>query len=338
MNFISIGDMARNFKMRHQSGAMKQQLDRLTQELTTGRKADWAAEMRGDYSTVARIEGSLAVLGSYKTAATEAQLMAQTMQGALQTINDMVGDAGPSLLSFSTMATPDALDAKSADARQKFLSTVNALNVNTGGRYVMAGAATDTPPLISGTAMLAAIKTAVASELTASDVASAVSAWFDAPPGGGGFLDVAYQGSPDKLGEIPVSERDSANLGISAADPEIRAALKGLALAALAAEGVMGQSHQERSHLVRLAGEQVMASGSGIVGVQAKLGIQEEAIAQSQSRNASEQAMLSIAKSELAQADPYETATAIEAVRAQIETLYTITSRLSRLNLVNFLS
>ena len=54
-------------------------------------------------------------------------------------------------------------------------------------------------------------------------------------------------------------------------------------------------------------------------------------------RNAAEASALQIARNGLVAADPYDTATAIQAVQTQIETLYTLTARLSRLSLTDYL-
>lgn len=338
MNFVSVGDLARSFHLRRQSASMKQQLDQLSLELSTGKKADWAAETGGDYTSVAAIEHDLAALSSFQTANTEASVMAETMQTTLESISSMSQDAGASLISTLKTASDETIDAATTDAKQKFLSAVSALNTSVGGRFVMSGAATDTAPLISGEDMLTALDGVVSGLTGTQDVAQAVSDWFDAPAGGGGFLDTAYQGSDVALGAIPVSARDQADLSVTAADSGIRGTLKGLAMAALVADGLFAGDTEERGRMAREAGSYVLSAQSEIVSTQARLGVQQELISDATTRNDAETAALTIAKSEIAEADPYETATAIEAVQSQIEALYTITARLSNLNLSNYLS
>lgn len=338
MNFVSVGDLARSFHLRQQSASMKQHLDRLSLELSSGRKADWPAETRGDYAAVTAIEHDMAALNSFQSGTTEARVMAETMQAALENISTMTQEAGAALISTVKTSTAESIDATTADAKQKFLSAVSALNVSAGGRFMMSGAATDTAPLVSGEDMLTTLNGVVSGLTGTQDVAQAVSDWFDAPAGSGGFLDTAYQGSDVKLGAIPVSPRDHADLGVTAADPEVREALKGLAMAALVADGLFAGNTTERGRMAREAGNYVISAQAGIVSTQARLGVQEELIESAKTRNAAEISTLSVAKTAIAEADPYETATAIEAVRTQIETLYTITARLSRLNLSNFLS
>lgn len=337
MNFVSVGDIARAYQLRNQSHGLKSELTRLSQELTTGQRQDTAAALRGDFSTLAGIEGSLSVLSSYKGASAEATLLAETMQTALGTIQSLTAQAGPSLISFSTTTTPEAISAKTADVHQKFMATIDLLNTNTGGRYVLSGAATDRQPVAKGADILDWLRSHISGKISASEIADSIDGWFDAPPSGGGFLDVAYGGSAQPLAGIPIAPGETADLAVSAADPEMRNTLKGLAIAALVSEGLLAGDDVERARLTRLAGERILAADRGIVGVQARLGIQEETISAAQTRNAAETATLSVTRSALAEADPYDTATALEAVRAQIETLYTLTARNARLSLTNYL-
>ena len=54
-------------------------------------------------------------------------------------------------------------------------------------------------------------------------------------------------------------------------------------------------------------------------------------------RNGAETTSLQIARNGITAVDPYETASRLEATRQQLETLYTLTARISRLSLVDFL-
>ena len=119
MNFISVGDMARAFQMRHQGSAMRQEINRLNTELTTGRKLDTGAALRGDFSTLAGIEGSLTSLAAYKTTTTEATLVSGTMQTVLSGIRNLTKTAGPAMVSTAETASAAAVDARAGDARSR---------------------------------------------------------------------------------------------------------------------------------------------------------------------------------------------------------------------------
>lgn len=337
MNYISVGDMSQAFQMQRHNAQLKTHLSRLTQELTTGVQLDLGAAVRGDFTALAGIDRSLATLGSYAFANDEVAQMAATMQTALDTIQSMVSQAGPTLLSAATSSSPTMVSATSGDARQKFAATIMALNTNTAGRYAFSGDATDTPPLASADDILAALGVAITGETGAVDVVGVVDAWFDAPAGGGGYLDLAYRGGTPMPG-FRTGEGELAELTMTAADPDLRDALKGLAIAALVSDGALMGDDSERARLTRIAGERVVTADGALALLRARIGITEGQIASSAARNAAETSALMIARSGMITADPYDTATALEAVQTQIETLYTLTARLSRLSFADYMT
>jgi len=54
-------------------------------------------------------------------------------------------------------------------------------------------------------------------------------------------------------------------------------------------------------------------------------------------RNTAESSALELARAELIAIDPYKAATDLTSVQTQLETLYALTARLSRLSLVEYL-
>ena len=150
----------------------------------------------------------------------------------------------------------------------------------------MAGTATDTRPVAGEGAILAALRATTAGIPTASGVAQAVSDWFDGSPGGGGYLDLAYQGSATPPGPFAVGEGELVSVGVTAASPEIRNLLKGLATAALVADGALSGDRPGRATLLRQAGTALASAGGGLVTLRADLGNSEARIAAVAARNA----------------------------------------------------
>ncbi len=337
MSYLSIGDMAQAHQMRRHNVQLKQHTVRLTEELTTGNVADLAKAVSGDFKALAGIDRSLQTLRSYKTAASEAALFAATMQTALAAAQDIPALIGATLLSAATTGTAAQVDAAAADARQKFLGVVSTLNAQVGGRFVFSGLTADQRPFATGEAMLAALTTATAAETTAAGVIAQLDAWFDAAPGGGGFLDTSYFGSTTALAPLRIGPAETATLDVTGADPAIRALFKGLALAALVAEGALAGNALQRSAIAQEAGLRIIGAETPIVGLRARVGTIEAHVDQVATRNAAEKSALEIARAGITAADPYDTASALEAVIAQIETLYTLTARLARLNFSEYI-
>lgn len=337
MNYVSIGDMAQAFQMRRHNVELQRQLSRLTEDLTSGVKSDLAEAVSGDFKALAGIDHSLGILRAYQTATDEAELFTGTLQAAFATVQDMTTDLAPGLANAATTGTPLIVDTAAMDARQKFHSVVAALNTQVADRYLLSGDATDQRPILGSQDILDALMAATAGQVTGTGVATAVAIWFDAPPGGGGYLDMIYGGSPTLLAPFRIGQGDEAVMDITAASPEIRDMLKGLALSALVAEGALPGDQLGRSYLVKTSGEALFAANDRMADLRARLGATEGHIADTATRNSAEASALEIARIKIIAADPYETASALEAVQTQIETLYTLTARLSRLSLADYL-
>lgn len=337
MNGISHGDLAQSLFLRRSSAAAEGRLKTLTQELASGRHADVARATGGDFKLLSGIEASLRVLQAYKTTADEAALFGAGAQTALETVQTLAQDAGAAYAAAGTNGVGAIVTTAAAGARQKFDAAVAALNANVGDRYLFSGAASDQRPLIAADDMLATLTTLTTGMVLASDVVTAVHDWFAAPRGGGGFMDLAYGGADLPAGPYPVAAGESASFGVTAGDPALRQTLEGLALAALVGAGSLAGDTAGRALVLRKGGEALLAAGRTMADLRARLGTAEAAVAGARTRNSAEASALEIARNGIVAADPFETASALEDARQQLETLYTITARLSRLSLSEYL-
>ena len=337
MTYVSVGDMARLFQLRQHSVDLQRTATRLTQEATSGQVADVAGRVGGDFTALAGLDRDLSALSAHQMAASEAELFAGSLQSALGTVQDMASDLAPTLLSFATTSAPTLVNAAASDAREKLFATVGLLNTQVADRHLLSGTATDRSPLAGGQQILDALTAAVAGQTTVTGADAAIQAWFDAPPGAGGFIDTIYQGAPDPLAPWAVGQGEAVAIDLRATDPALRTALRGLATAALVDQGILAGDLTARAELTRRAGEILTGADGGLAALRADLGAAEARIETAQTRNGAERAAVEIARTRMLAADPYETATALEAVSTQIETLYTLTARLSRLNLSEYL-
>jgi flagellar hook-associated protein 3 FlgL len=334
MSFTTIGDLSQSFQLRRDNARLKSDLQRLTAELSSGRTTDLRAATRGDLRPLAALDRSVSLLTAFRTSNAEAALFTEVAQSALANVEASAGTLSATALLARTSAVPAQLDALGREGVQTFEAAVSRLNVQAAGRTVFAGLATDGPALRPAADILAALQTAAATATTAADVRTAVDAWF-AP--GGGFDTVAYAGSADPLRPFGVSPAESVDMPVIAAAPEVRATLKGMAMAALLDRGVLAGNTPERAALAGAAGEALIAARDGLVGLRAVVGDAEGAIERARVRNESELAAAELARARIVEADPFRAATDLEAVQGQLETLYAITSRLSRLSLTSFL-
>lgn len=332
MSILSIGDLAQSFMLRQLTGQIKTELLTLTQEMTTGRVADIAAKTSGDLAPLGALVTTLSQLKAFGAATAEAGLFTDAMQSALDVIDSKAADFAPTLLQITTSSQPATVMTIGQDADQRFRSAVSTLNTRVGDRSLFAGRATDQPALLDADAFLATLDTVIMGAVTVSDVTDALDDWFDDPMGYG----AAYQGD-DPLAPLSIGQGEKASVTVTAMDPAIRNTLKGLAMGALLVRSSLAMAPDARAQLAQQAGEVLIASQSPRTNLAAGLGIVQQQISNAETRNGAEETALEIARSKIVSADPYETATRLEDTRSQLETLYAITARLSRLSLTDYL-
>lgn len=335
MTTLSLGDLANTFQIRRQSAGLKADLTRLGTELTSGRKTDLGAALAGDFGPFAGIERSLRAVAAYKTANSEAATMLSASQLALGNVQSMGQDLGPALLIASTARDVTLIGATAEDARQKFSAVVSSLNTSVADRTLFGGAATDRPALASAETMLADLALAVSGETTAAGIVTAVDSWFDDP--GGGFETIGYLGSSNDMGPFSIAEDEAAAVGVRADDQVMRDTLKSYALVSLIAEGALDGNVEEQAELTAAAAGNMLSAEGGLTHLRARIGAIEARIEDAQARNAAETTAYEMARNELIAVDPYQTATELEAVYSQIETLYTVTARIAGLSFLDYM-
>lgn len=333
MTNITLGDLAQAHVLRRESTALKSQLRTLSAEVTTGRAADTARAVSGDLVPLAAIETSLNRAGGYRAATAEMAVFLQGMQSVLERVDGIAQDLSTSLLTTANTGHATMLAAVATEAGQRFDSAVSALNTRLGDRTLFSGVETGRPALAASGAMLDAVAAAAAGATTATEVETAVRAWFAGP---GGFDAMGYLGGAPPAA-LPISPEDSVAVEVTAADPAIRDTLAGLAMAALLDRGLPSALHAERIELARLAGERILGAQTDRATLAARVGTAEARVEQAAQRNSAEVSALEIARAGILSVDGYDAATRLEATQTQLETLHAVTARLARLSLVDFL-
>ena len=332
MAIASVGDLAQSFVLRNRNAALKADVQTLSGEVVSGVAADQAARLSGDFVPMAAIEASLAQLAAFRSTTAEMGLFATALQNAIGSIDGSASDLGVSLLAASTSTSSTRIDATGFDAQQRFEQAVSTLNTRFGDRSLFAGMATNGPALPPAEALLTALDAEIAGALTAADMVTAISNWFDAPTG----FAASYLGA-GALAPLAVAPGESAQIDVTAIDPAIVQTLKGLAIGAMLNRGALSGDQAGRSQLARASAESLIATQTDRALLAARLGTVEAQIDNAAVRNQSETTALGLARLDLVALDPYETASKLQERQSQLELLYAITARMSRLSLVNYL-
>jgi flagellar hook-associated protein 3 FlgL len=143
MNGVSMGDLATSFMLRNRGSALKTEMSRLTQELTSGQVADVKSVLAGNYSYLTGIEASLSILQGHKMATTEAAHFTGSLQSVLENIQDSTSDLGTDLILVSSGGLDNVALQTSNEAFEVLKATMSSLNTNIAGRSLFSGAATD---------------------------------------------------------------------------------------------------------------------------------------------------------------------------------------------------
>ena len=332
----TIGDLAQGLILRRQSNVLKQQVETLSQELSSGLTSDVTQHLSGNLVQLADVEHKLQVLESYRTSAQRGGTESGVMQTALERIQTETEALAGSALTFGTSVGAAGIDVFAQEARGALGALVSALNTHVGGRALFAGANVTDLPLASTEDFIAALGTAVSGAATMADLTTAMDVFFDTP--GGGFETLIYQGGIAPRAAYPLGEGESVTLDLRADDPSIRTVLKQVAISAVLDDPGITLSETDRFALAGQAGEALLGAQTRFTDIRADLGFAEERIDRAASRLSAEISGLNMMRTELLAVDPFETATELETVQLRLETLYTITARTSRLSLVNFLS
>lgn len=334
MQINSLGDLAQSYSMQSRNAVLKTDIQRLTLELASGKVSDVRAAIGGNTAYINDVERNLTKLDSYDLASREAAQFATGMQDALSRVHDVSTDFRNTLLTSSGSTIGESAGTIISQARGSLDDVVSALNTSIGGRSLFAGNATDTSPIASPDALLSDLTTAMAGAGTVDDMLAAATAWFDDPAG---FGATGYLGSDTALAPISISDKDTAQFEVRGDNPEIRNVLKGLALVSIANDPALGLTTAQQSELLEKVTPEALGASEGIIDLQATIGFSEGRIESNIVRQSAERSSLEIARSELLSVNPYETATELEQVQFQLQSLYAITSRMSQLSLVNFL-
>jgi flagellar hook-associated protein 3 FlgL len=333
MALSSIGDLARSFALRNQTTALKQELDLRAQEATTGKTGDAGRLLRGDFTQLRALDTTLSGLRAIRSATTEADLTANTMQSALGKVSTLATGLGSSLLSIASPGEATSLDSLGQDAMARLRSVVATLNTRVGDRSLFAGVETRSPAIVAPETLLDLVVVAVGPAASATEVELAVTDWFADPAG---FAAQGYLGG-GPLDPQTVAPGEEVRLDATASDPAIRETLAALAMAALLDRGVLGADTDQRGQLARRAGERLIETETDRTILAARIGTAQQRIADAETRNAAEETSLQIARSRLVAVDGYEAATRLTEAESQLDTLYAITARLQRLSLADYL-
>lgn len=331
----SMGDLAQDYRTRIHSHSVTSELSRLSTELSTGRNSDLGRATRGDFTLVATIERGLRLAEIHANALAEADIATTAQQNTLELMQEKLSQLAPTLLSATASGQVSRLAGAAADAEQTMQQIISAMNTKVAGRSLFSADQTDRPALIDARDMLDQLETLTAAATDGAQIVAIVNDWFMGA--GGGYETNAYLGGSGHPPQFVTAEGQVLSSEITAKDPALRAGLASLALAALAARGLGPLSESAQAVLINNSASGMLAAQDKLSQLRADLGGTQARIEETRSLQEALTAGLRLEQTRILGIDPYETATELQAVQAQLETLFLITARLSRMSLAEYL-
>jgi len=331
----NIGDMAQTMLLRRQTADVSTTLNRLTDELASGRKSDLQEHLRGDFSPLAGVERDLKLASGYAASNEAAAQFAEAQQMALDAVSTTIEGKGATFLQAATSGVSTQMQTAIDGAVGGLDQLISSLNREHAGRALFAGVATNARALAPASELLTKLETALAGATTANDALTAADAFFDTP--GGTFETQIYGGDDTPLAPFQIGDGETAKLDLTAADPALRDVLKATALTALMSRGLLAGDAGQRRALLEATGLQLINAGDDVTQRQGELGFAQERIEQARVRGEAQEVALERARNGLLEADPYETAMSLQQTETKLATLFEATARLANLSLVNVL-
>ncbi len=335
MTMMSIGDLSQHFVQRLQNVQIRDRLNTLTQEVSTGKAADMPAYLGGDSARLTDIDRQLALSQGYADATKGLGQRLATMQTVLGSIDDRRLALSEQVMRITPASSLSQLRSASEAAEQTFVELVNSLNTRFGGDSLFAGTATHQPALAGAQTMLTDLRMALAGAVTASDVTTIVTDWFDNPTGG--FAISGYLGDTGAPQDRATDAGTSVTITARADQQAIRDLLKATAIATFATDPSLSLPASTGSALLQDATTRLLSVAEPLTDLRSDLGLSEERVTAATARHTARLSAFGIMRNELTQVDPYSTASALREVQTQLETHYTLTARLANLSLAGYL-
>lgn len=335
MKLGNIGDLVQSMQLQRDTARVKGQLNRLTQEMASGKVASLNTSLKGQFGTLAGLSRDVVLNEATLRANASAARFATIQQTALGTVQEVLSTAGPNILDAAWSGNDVQRAVTTATATEQLEQVIAALNVRTENKAVFAGAALDGPALADAETMLADLELGLAGVTDPAVAIARVTDWFDLP--GGGFETLGYRGASTPMSEVSIGSGETARLEMTAADPSLRDTLRGLAMASLMDRGLFEGDRAAQDAFLRDAGQVLANAADAVTTRRAGLGFVEARIETARVRTEAEMTGLELARATLVETDPYETALRLQEAQVQLETIYAVTARVANLSLAQVL-
>ena len=333
MAMTSIGDMAQLLISRQTNTTIKQKLNTLTNEMSSGTVNDVSAHLRSRQASLSMLDRNLQRLDGFSTSISEMEQILEISQTSFKSILSESDSVSQQMVLIENNTSETQVNLASDRAMHGLETVINRLNVQVAGRSVFGGSTTSHAAVVSADELMNQVRTAItdSSATDASAIEAAVEDWFSSAIG---FDDTAYLGENQNRKHL-IAEDQDVDLVIRADSDAVKQVLSALAIGIVASDASV--SSVDARILTRTAGKKLLSAASGIASLQGQVGHSQETVETAKVSNAAMRAAWITQRNDLVSIDQYETAAELKNMQTQLEIHYTLTARMSSLSLARYL-
>lgn len=332
MTSIGVSTLAQSFALRRHNEALKSELQIASSEMVTGQKSDPARFLNGEFGPLASIDRALMRFKSFHTVQQDMKTQLTAVQSTLEFLDSLATNLASSVHSTTLSASDAQVAALASVAHQNLKSALFSLNTKAADRAVFAGSVPDQVPVPDAEVILTALKNELAGVATPEEARGRIADWFSDADG---FARLYRGGTAQE--PILVSDTDSLRVSVTALDPAVTQTLAGFAMGALVDAGLFSGQPDNRSAMINFAAQSLTEATDTRIILAANIGRVEERLQSISTRMSAEASALQTARSDLIGVDPYEAASRLKAAETQLQSLYTVTARMTRLTLADYI-
>ncbi len=334
MSISQTGDLSQQLFLRSQTAQIKTNLQRMTATMSSGLVQDVPSSLKGDTREWAGVVHSLKQSDIYAQGANFAANKLSAMQEQIEQADIHRQNIAEGLLTITPASTSSNIKFAGQTALIDFKDIISRVNANYSGDALFAGTEVSGAAIVNFSEFQNQIDILTAGHTTSDEIITTIDAWFDDPTG---FQANIYLGDAGAALNARVASNKTVGLELNAAGQEFRNILKSGAIVSAAMSRGSEMRSTETAQLLRHGGVSAIAAGADIALLQAQVGVAEIQVEAGVAQNQANTIGLNIAQNAIVSADPYETATQLQAVQLQLEMHFAVTARLARLSLANYL-
>lgn len=329
---------------------VQRQLAAAQTELVTGKHADIGQELGAKTTIVVALRHDRMQIASLIDSNELTRLRLTSSQEGLKAISDLSQNALASLVRAQT--TTASASAIVADAQASLTSLQDLLNSSANGQYLFAGINSDVRPFDAyfgepAPASRAAVSAAYQAKFGFDQMSSSVSTITPAQMQefidnefSALFLDPAWSATFSEASDKNVRSRIGRKELIETSANANEEAIRGLTAALVMTADLGFESLNDNTKQVLLAKAVKLAGNAvgGVADIQATLGVAQERLATSSEVLSVQARIIDRSIGDLEDVDQAEVATRLSTLMTQLESAYSITSRIHNLSILDYLT